>query len=53
MYSVLIIFDEEDTFFVSMKVESDLRSFEKNNLTERASCKTQNEVIIFQIIMQS
>ena len=37
------------TFFVSMKIESDLRSFEKNNIIERASCKTQNEVLTFQI----
>ena len=37
------------TFFVSMKIESDLRSFEKNNIIERASCKTQNEVLTVQI----
>ena len=45
----LIIFDEEDTFFVFMKIESDLRSFEKNKIIERAGCKTQNEVLTFQI----
>ena len=45
----LIIFDEEDTFFVSMKIESDLRIFEKNNIIERGSCKTQNELITCQI----
>ena len=33
---------------MSMKIESDLRSFEKNNITERVSCKTQNAGIIFQ-----
>ena len=29
---VLIIFDEEDTFFTSINIKSRLRSFEKNNL---------------------
>ena len=46
---VLIISDEEDTFFVSINIKSRLRSFEKNNLIERAGCKTQKKVIIFQI----
>ena len=45
----LIIFEEGDTFFVPMKIESDLRSFDKNNIIERASCKTQNKAITFQI----
>ena len=31
----LIIFEEGDTFFVPMKIESDLRSFDKNNIIER------------------
>ena len=46
---VIIIFDEEDTFFVSINIKSRLRSFEKNNLIEYAGCKTQKKVIIFQI----
>ena len=37
------------TRFLSIKIESDLRSFEKNNIIERASCKTQNEVLTVQI----
>ena len=37
------------TRFLSIKIESDLRSFEKNNIIERASCKTQSEVITVQI----
>ena len=37
------------TRFLSIKIESDLRSFEKNNTIERASCKTQSEVITVQI----
>ena len=37
------------TCFLSIKIESDLRSFEKNNIIERASCKTQNEVLTVQI----
>ena len=46
---VLVILDEENTFFVSIKIESCLKSFEKNNIKERAGCKTQKKVIIFQI----
>ena len=46
---VYIHFYEENTFFVSIKIESELRSFEKNNIIEHANCKTQNEVINFQI----
>ena len=34
---------------MSIKIKSDLKSFEKNNIIERAGCKTQNEVITFQI----
>ena len=44
---VLVILDEENTFFVSIKIESCLKSFEKNNIKERAGCKTQKKVIIF------
>ena len=38
---VLVIFDEENMFFVSIKIESGLRSFEKNTIILRAGCKTQ------------
>ena len=48
-FLVLIIFDEENTFFVSIKIKSGLRSLEKNNIIERAGCKTQKKVMIFQI----
>ena len=41
---VLIIFDDEDTFFVSINIKSRLRSFEKNNPIDRAGCKTQKKV---------
>ena len=35
--SVKVIFDEEDAFFVSIKIESDLRSFETVNIIYRFS----------------
>ena len=43
---VLTIFDRENTFFLCIKIESGLRSFEKNNIIERTCCKRQKQVII-------
>ena len=47
---VLTIFDRENTFFLSIKIESGLRSFEKNNIIERTCCKRQKQVIIIFLI---
>ena len=47
---VLAIFDRENTFFLSIKIESGLRSFEKNNIIERTCCKRQKQVIIIFLI---
>ena len=47
---VLTIFGGENTFFLSTKIESGLRSFEKNNIIERTCCKRQKQVIIIFLI---
>lgn len=41
---VLTIFDRENTFFLSTKIESGLRSFQKNNIIERTCCKRKNKL---------